>query len=198
MIVTSYHYKLSNKHVPEVSTVVWNCLNELEWFEESACLPWSLRTRIVINYLMTEQEPVQKQGGIRGNLPCGQEVLVDSRCQIWLSNNNNTRILKTYCTHNSNSAKRHNGQLVRKLFQPEELCTVVQKDKKYNSASETDFPMSLTYIRLDTDASRLCVIRKIWSRLCTLHSRDGQHSVSTCTQCLWIGTNDSHKVPTVN
>ena len=34
-----------------------------------------------------------------------------------------------YCTHNSNSAKRHNGQLVRKLFQPEELSTVVQKEK---------------------------------------------------------------------
>ena len=70
---------------------------------------------------------------------------------------------KMYCTHNSNSAERHNGQLVRKLFQPEDLSTVVQKDKKYNSASETDFPISLTYIRLDTDASRLCVIRKIWS-----------------------------------
>ena len=25
---------------------------------------------------------------------------------------------------------RHNGQLVRKLFKPEELSTVVQKDKK--------------------------------------------------------------------
>ena len=36
---------------------------------------------------------------------------------------------KMYCTHNSNSAKRHNGQLVRKLFQPEELSTVVQKEK---------------------------------------------------------------------
>ena len=50
---------------------------------------------------------------------------------------------KMYCTHNSNSAKWHNGQLVRKLFQPEELSTVVQKDKKYNSASETDFAISL-------------------------------------------------------
>ena len=28
----------------------------------------------------------------------------------------------------SNSAKRHNGQLVRKLFQPVELSTVVQKE----------------------------------------------------------------------
>ena len=36
---------------------------------------------------------------------------------------------KKYCTHNSNSAKRHNGQLVRKLFQPVELSTVVQKGK---------------------------------------------------------------------
>ena len=35
---------------------------------------------------------------------------------------------KKYCTHNSNSAKRHNGQLVRKLFQPVELITVVQKE----------------------------------------------------------------------
>ena len=35
---------------------------------------------------------------------------------------------KIYCTHNSNSAKRHNGQLVRKLFQPVELSTVVQKE----------------------------------------------------------------------
>ena len=34
-----------------------------------------------------------------------------------------------YCTQNSNSAKRHNGQLVRKLFQPVELSTVVQKEK---------------------------------------------------------------------
>ncbi len=34
---------------------------------------------------------------------------------------------KMYCTHNSNSDKKHNGQLVRKLFQPEELSTVVQK-----------------------------------------------------------------------
>ncbi len=86
-----------------------------------------------------------------------------------------------YCTHNSNSTKWHNGQLVRKLFQPEELSTVVLKDKKYNSAFKTDFPISLTYIRLDTDTSRLCVIRKIWSRLCPPQSRDGQHSVSTCT-----------------
>ena len=36
---------------------------------------------------------------------------------------------KKYCTYNSNSTKRHNGQLVRKLFQPEELSTVVQKEK---------------------------------------------------------------------
>ncbi len=36
---------------------------------------------------------------------------------------------KMYCTHNSKSAKRHNGQLVRKLFQPEELSTVGQKGK---------------------------------------------------------------------
>ena len=34
---------------------------------------------------------------------------------------------KLYCTHNSNSAKRHNGQLVMELFQPVELSTVVQK-----------------------------------------------------------------------
>ena len=105
---------------------------------------------------------------------------------------------KINCTLNSNSAKRHNGQLVKKLFQPEELSTVVQKDKKFNSASKTDFPISLTYIRLDTDASRLCVIRKVWSRLCPPQSRDEQHSVSTCTQCTWIGTNDNHKVPTAN
>ena len=64
---------------------------------------------------------------------------------------------KMYCTQNRNSAKRHNGQLVRKLFQPVELRILHQK---------TDFRISLTYIRLDTDASRLCVIRKIWSRLC--------------------------------
>ena len=36
---------------------------------------------------------------------------------------------KMYCTHNSNSAKRHDGQLVRKLFQPVELSTVVQKER---------------------------------------------------------------------
>ena len=36
---------------------------------------------------------------------------------------------KIYCTHNSNSAKRHNGQLVRKVFQPEELSAVVKKEK---------------------------------------------------------------------
>ena len=36
---------------------------------------------------------------------------------------------KKYCTHNSNSTKRHNGQLVRKLFQPKELSTVMQKNK---------------------------------------------------------------------
>ncbi len=67
-----------------------------------------------------------------------------------------------YCTHNSNSSKMNNGQLVRKLFQPEELSIVVQKERiQYISASETDFPISLTYIRLDPDASRLCVIRKI-------------------------------------
>ena len=71
---------------------------------------------------------------------------------------------KIYCTHNSNSAKRHNGQLVRKLFQPVELSTVVQKEKNRILHQKTDFPISLTYIRLDTDASRLCVIRKIWSR----------------------------------
>ncbi len=92
MIDTSSHYKLSNKHVNEVSTAVWNWLNELEWLKDIACLPWSLRTRIVIKYIMTEQEPVQKQGGTRGNLTCGQEVLVDSCCQIWLSNSNNTRM----------------------------------------------------------------------------------------------------------
>ncbi len=104
---------------------------------------------------------------------------------------------KIYCTHNRYCAKRHNEQLVRKLFQPEELSTVVQKDKKRNSASATDFPISLTYIRLDTHAFRLCSIRKIWSRLHPPQSRDGRHSVSTCTQCRSIGTNDSHKVPTV-
>ncbi len=69
--------------------------------------------------------------------------------------------MKLYCTHNSNSAKRHNGQLVRKLFQPEELSTVVQKDNYRILYQRTDFPISLTYIRLDTDASRLCVIMKI-------------------------------------
>ena len=68
---------------------------------------------------------------------------------------------KMYCTHKCNSTKEHNEQLVRKLFQPEELSTVVQKDKKYNFASETDFLISLTYIRLDTDASRLCAIRRL-------------------------------------
>ena len=52
---TSYHYKLSNKHVTGVSTAAWNCLNELEWLEDSACLPWSLRTRMVSNHMMTEQ-----------------------------------------------------------------------------------------------------------------------------------------------
>ena len=36
----------------------------------------------------------------------------------------------------TNSSKRHNGQLVRKLFQPEELSTVVQKEKHNSSASE--------------------------------------------------------------
>ena len=35
---------------------------------------------------------------------------------------------KIHCTQNSNSAKRHNGELVRKLFQPVELSTVVQKE----------------------------------------------------------------------
>ena len=35
-----------------------------------------------------------------------------------------------YCTHNSNSAKGISGQLVRKLFQPEELSSVVHKEKK--------------------------------------------------------------------
>ena len=37
---------------------------------------------------------------------------------------------KIYSTHNSNSSKRHDGQLVRKLFQPEEFGTVMQKDKE--------------------------------------------------------------------
>ena len=105
---------------------------------------------------------------------------------------------KKVLSHNSNSATRHDGQLVRKLFQPVELSTVVQKGKNRILHQRTDFPISLTYIRLDTDASRLCVIRKIWSRLCPPQSRDGQHSVSTCTQCVRIGTNDRHKVPTVN
>ena len=68
---------------------------------------------------------------------------------------------KMYCTHNSNSAKRHNGQLVRKLFLPEESSTVVPKEKNRILHQRTDFLISLTYIRLDTDASRLCVIRKI-------------------------------------
>ena len=66
-----------------------------------------------------------------------------------------------YCTHNSNSAKRHNGQLVRKLFQPVEFSTVVQKGKNRILHQRTDFRISLTYIRLDTDTSRLCAIRKI-------------------------------------
>ena len=35
---------------------------------------------------------------------------------------------KMYCTYNSNSTKVHNEQLVRKLFQPEELSTVVQNE----------------------------------------------------------------------
>jgi hypothetical protein len=34
-----------------------------------------------------------------------------------------------HCTQNHNSSKRHDGQLVRKLFQPEELSTVMHKDK---------------------------------------------------------------------
>ena len=36
---------------------------------------------------------------------------------------------KIYCTYNSNSAKRHNVKILRKLFQPVELSTVVQKEK---------------------------------------------------------------------
>ena len=91
MIDTCYHYKLSNKHVTEVSTAVWNCLNELQWLKDITCLPWSSRTRIVTNYKITEQEPVQKQGGMRGNLSCGQKVLVDSHRQIWLYRRDNTR-----------------------------------------------------------------------------------------------------------
>ena len=35
-----------------------------------------------------------------------------------------------YCTHNGNSSKKQHGQLVRKLFQLEELSTVMQKDKE--------------------------------------------------------------------
>ena len=36
---------------------------------------------------------------------------------------------KLYCTHNCNSSKKHDGQLVKKLFQPEELCTIMQKEQ---------------------------------------------------------------------
>ena len=68
---------------------------------------------------------------------------------------------KMYCAHNSNSTIRHNGQLVGKLFQPEELSRVGQNKINRTLHQKTDFPISLTYIRLDTDASRLCVIRKI-------------------------------------
>ena len=54
LVDTSYHYKLNNKHVTEVFTNVWNCLIELEWLEDIACLPWSLRTRMVKDHMKTE------------------------------------------------------------------------------------------------------------------------------------------------
>ena len=66
-----------------------------------------------------------------------------------------------YCTHNSNSAKRQNGQLVRKLFQPEELSTVMQKETEEYLCSSNRLCNKSKTIRLDTDASRLCAIIKM-------------------------------------
>ena len=56
MIVnTSKHCKLSNKHVTEVSTDVWNCLIELEWLEDIACLSRTHSSGEVSDQIKTEQ-----------------------------------------------------------------------------------------------------------------------------------------------
>ena len=56
MIVnTSKHYKLSNKHVTEVSTDVWNCLIELEWLEDIVCLSRTHSSEEVSDQIKTVQ-----------------------------------------------------------------------------------------------------------------------------------------------
>ena len=57
-----------------------------------------------------------------------------------------------YCTHNGNSSEKHHGQLVRMLFQLEELSTAIQKEKELKLCIRKTLLTSLTHIRLDTDA----------------------------------------------
>ncbi len=53
-----------------------------------------------------------------------------------------------------------NGQLVRKLFQPKEFSTVMQKSRSISATAKDFNTISQTLIRPDTDASRLCAIIK--------------------------------------
>ncbi len=49
------HYQLSNKHVTEVSTIIWNYLIELEWLEDIVCLSRTHSSEEVSNHRKTEQ-----------------------------------------------------------------------------------------------------------------------------------------------
>ena len=46
------------------------------------------------------------------------------------------------------------------MFEPKELSTAQQKSMTYICSNKKDFLTSLSIIRLDTDASRLCAIMR--------------------------------------
>ena len=100
-----------------------------DWAEARGrqCLsPWNIQFRDGSTPNYDRAWPVQQQSKMERKFLCELEVLVDSHHQICLYNKHNTTI-KLNSTSHTSSYKRYNGCLVRKSFQPKELCTVKLK-----------------------------------------------------------------------
>jgi hypothetical protein len=76
--------------VTEVSQVRKNCLIELKYLEDSACLPGMYSSGVVVHQIKTEHDQFKDKVKERGVLLCELEVSVDSRHQNWLYNKYNT------------------------------------------------------------------------------------------------------------
>ena len=143
---------------------MWNYLIELEWLEGIACLPWPLQERRVWDHKKTEQIQSRNKekgeeltlwtGGIRWQL---LSDLTDQQTQYqiikWIVLYTQLQFLK----------EAYNGQLVRKLFQPDELrYSHAERYRHVTLHQKKDLTTSITNIRLDTDASRFCGITRSW------------------------------------